>query len=65
MLIGFAHGCIVMYLLGVILHVSMLESTDPDEPNNPIKFALVWPIAALSVIYDNLLDLIRGREDNE
>jgi len=65
MLISFLYGCIAMYLLGSILHMHMLESNDPDEPNNHIKFALLWPLAAIAAIYDTLMDIIRGREDDE
>lgn len=65
MFIGFLYGCVTMYLLGGILHMSMLESTDPDQPNNHIKFSLMWPIAAVVAVYDTILDTIYGDDTDE
>ena len=43
----------------------MLESSDPDEPNNHIKFALMWPLAAVAAVYDTILDLFQQGGDKD
>lgn len=63
-MINFLWGSIVMYLLGIILHIDMLESTDEEEsPNAPIVFALMWPYIACAVIFYKVIGLDEGDKE--
>ena len=65
MLIGFLYGNLTMYFLGGMLHMHMLESSDPDQPNNHIKFALMWPLAAFAAIYETILESFQQGGDKD
>tara|TARA_R100000951_G_C2587543_1_gene163904 strand:+ start:340 stop:552 length:213 start_codon:yes stop_codon:yes gene_type:complete len=59
---GFFAGLFTLYVLGVPLLYHMVEPEDPEENNNgPIKFALLWPLIALEVIYR----IFVGERDND
>ena len=48
----FIGGAFSFYVLAIPLFVHMLEPEDPEEnASGPIKFAFMWPIVALEVIY--------------
>tara|TARA_Y100000389_G_scaffold166874_1_gene171799 strand:- start:4260 stop:4472 length:213 start_codon:yes stop_codon:yes gene_type:complete len=48
----FLGGAFTMYVLAAPLLYHMVEPEDPEEETSgPIKFALLWPLVALEVIY--------------
>jgi hypothetical protein len=62
----FFWGALIMYLLGIILHMDMLDSTDEEgDPNAPIRFALLWPYVALMVIFYKVVGLDDGEDENK
>ena len=56
----FFWGMLVMYFMGTLLIMDMVESTDEENPNAHVKFALLWPVSAVIAIWLQ----IRG-EDND
>ena len=49
---GFFAGMFATYVLALPLLYHMVEPEDPEENNSgPIKFAFLWPLIALEVIY--------------
>jgi hypothetical protein len=58
----FLIGSLSIYVLAVPLLYHMVEPEDPEENNSgPIKFALMWPLVALDVIYH----IIVGENNND
>jgi|TARA_R110002153_G_scaffold120520_2_gene265830 hypothetical protein len=58
----FIGGAFAVYVLAVPLIYHMLEPEDPEEDSSgPIKFALMWPVVALEVIYR----ICVGEKDND
>ena len=58
----FLAGAFTMYVLGLPLLYHMVEPEDPTENNSgPIKFAFLWPLIALEVIYR----IFVGEKDND
>jgi hypothetical protein len=58
-------GALIMYFLGIILHMDMLDSTDEEDPNAPIRFALMWPYVALLVIFYKVFGLDDGEDEEK
>ena len=59
---GFFAGVFAMYVLALPLLYHMVEPEDPEENNSgPIKFAFLWPLIALEVIYR----IFVGEKDND
>ena len=59
---GFFAGVFTMYVLGVFLLYHMVEPQDEEMPDSgPIKFAFLWPLIALEVIYR----IFVGWKDND
>ena len=58
----FLIGSLSIYVLAVPLLYHMVEPEDPEESNSgPIKFAFLWPLIALEVIYR----IFVGEKDND
>ena len=59
---GFFAGMFAMYVLALPLLYHMVEPEDPEEnTSGPIKFAFLWPLIALEVIYR----IFVGERDND
>lgn len=59
---GFFGGIFLMYVLGLPLLYHMVEPEDEEEDNRgPIKFAFMWPVVAMEIIYKILV----GEKDND
>lgn len=58
-MINFISGMIFMYVLAMPLMIYIAEPVDEEDHNAPYRFALMWPLAALEVIYR----MIRGDTD--
>ena len=59
---GFFAGMFAMYVLALPLLYHMVEPEDPEENSSgPIKFAFLWPLIALEVIYR----IFVGEKDND
>jgi hypothetical protein len=58
----FLIGALSIYILAIPLLYHMVEPEDPEESNSgPIKFAFLWPLIALEVIYR----IFVGEKDND
>ena len=58
----FLIGAFSIYVLAVPLLYHMVEPEDPEEnTSGPIKFAFLWPLIALEVIYR----IFVGEKDND
>ena len=58
----FLGGAFAAYVLALPLFYHMVEPEDPEESNSgPIKFAFLWPLIALEVIYR----IFVGEKDND
>ncbi len=59
---GFFAGVFSMYVLALPLVYHMVEPEDEEDDNRgQIKFAFMWPIVALEVVYRILV----GEKDND
>ena len=59
---GFFAGMFATYVLALPLLYHMVEPEDPEENRSgPIKFAFLWPLIALEVIYR----IFVGERDND
>jgi hypothetical protein len=59
---GFFAGMFATYVLALPLLYHMVEPEDPEENRSgPIKFAFLWPLIALEVIYR----IFVGEKDND
>jgi hypothetical protein len=59
---GFLGGIFLMYVLALPLLYHMVEPDDEEEDNRgPIKFAFMWPVVAMEVIYSILV----GEKDDD
>ena len=59
---GFFAGVFATYVLALPLLYHMVEPEDPEEnKSGPIKFAFLWPLIALEVIYR----IFVGEKDND
>ena len=59
------NGFIIAYLLAIPLLLFISETEDPD--NNPYaaeKFAILWPITAVEIIFKTLRGDFRDGEDD-
>jgi len=60
--IYFLSGAFTVYVLALPLFYHMVEPEDPEEDNSgPIKFAFMWPLIALEVIYR----IVVGENNND
>ena len=58
----FLGGAFAIYVLATPLLYHMVEPENPEEDNSgPIKFAFLWPLVALEVIYR----IIVGENNND
>lgn len=58
----FLGGAFTIYVLALPLFYHMVEPEDPEEDNSgPIKFAFMWPLVALEVIYR----IVVGENNND
>jgi hypothetical protein len=48
---NFFYGIAFMYLLAIPLMAYIAEPVDEEDHTAPWRFALMWPLAALEVIY--------------
>ena len=53
---------VLMYLLGVMLVLGLVEPVDDDHHNAPIKIALTWPTVSVMYIWAMLMDFYYGDE---
>lgn len=60
----FIYGILVMYGMGAILLLYLVDTADPDKPNSHIWFALTWPVIAVLAVIEDLVLGSRG-DDNE
>jgi len=59
---GFFGGVLLMYVLALPLLYYMVEPEDAEaDSNGPIKFAFMWPILAMEVLYKILV----GEKDDD
>lgn len=58
-MLNFINGMTIMYLLGIPLMFYISEPVDEEDHDAPYRFALMWPLVALEVIYR----IIRGDTD--
>jgi hypothetical protein len=59
---GFLGGIFLMYVLALPLLYHMVEPEDEEEDNRgPIKFAFMWPVVAMEIIYSILV----GEKDDD
>lgn len=55
-MINFLYGLAFMYLFAIPLLAYIAEPTDPEnDPNAGWRFAIMWPLAALEVLFRTLL----------
>ena len=50
-MINFFSGIIFMYVLAMPLMIYISEPLDEEDLGAPYRFAFMWPLAALEVIY--------------
>lgn len=50
-MINFFSGIIFMYVLAMPLMIYISEPLDEEDQGAPYRFAFMWPLAALEVIY--------------
>lgn len=58
-MLNFISGMVFMYILGMPLMLYIAEPVDEEDHTAPYRFALMWPLAALEVLYR----MIRGDTD--
>ena len=46
----------MMYLLGVMLVLGLVEPASEEHENAPIKLALTWPLAAVMFMWAMIMD---------
>lgn len=60
----FIYGMLIMYGMGAILLLYLVDTADPDKPNAHIWFALTWPVITVLTVLEDLVLGSRG-DDNE
>ena len=61
-MINFIQGMLVMYTLGFVLLYYITDPLDEEnDPNAPLRFAMLWPIAALECLYA----MLRGERNDD
>ncbi len=60
-MINFISGMIFMYVLAMPLMIYITEPMDEEDRNAPIRFALLWPLACIEVIYR----MLTGDKDDD
>lgn len=58
-MINFFYGVAFMYLLAIPLMAYIADPVDEEDHTAPWRFAFMWPLAALEVIYR----ILRGDTD--
>lgn len=53
---------VVMYLLGFMLVLGMVEPIDEEHEHAPLKLALTWPIVSVMYMWAILMDMYYGDE---
>lgn len=54
-MINFLYGVAFMYLLAIPLMAYIAEPVDEEDHTAPWRFAIMWPLAALEVIFRILI----------
>ena len=54
-MINFLYGIAFMYLLAIPLMAYIAEPVDEEDHTAPWRFAIMWPLAALEVIFRILI----------
>ena len=54
---------LVMYCLGIMLVLGLVEPIDDEHENAPVKLALTWPIVSVIYIWAILMDMFYDDED--
>jgi len=55
-MVNFLSGILFMYMLAIPLFMYISESHDPEnDPYAPWRFAIMWPLAALEVLFRMML----------
>ena len=60
-MINFLSGMVFMYVLAMPLMLYITEPMEEDDTNAPIRFALLWPLACIEILYR----MIRGEKDDD
>jgi hypothetical protein len=63
-MIHFFNGAAMMYMLAAILLLYITEASDEDNPNAPLKLAVMWPIITILTMLEHLWYLIVGDRDD-
>lgn len=51
---NFISGVVFMYVLAMPLFLHITEPADDEDTSAPMRFALLWPLACLEVLYRTL-----------
>jgi hypothetical protein len=60
-MINFFSGMVFMYVLAMPLMMYISEPIDEEDHNASLRFALLWPLACVEVLYK----MIRGDKDDD
>ena len=63
-MLEFFNGAATMYMLASILLLYITEASDEDNPNAPLKLAILWPIITILTMLEHLWSLIVGERDD-
>ena len=63
-MLEFFNGAATMYMLASILLLYITEAADEDNPNAPLKLAILWPIITILTMLEHLWSLIVGERDD-
>lgn len=63
-MVDFFNGAAMMYMLAAILLLYITEAADEDNPNAPLKLAMLWPIITVLTMLEHLWFLIVGERDD-
>lgn len=55
-MLNFISGMIFMYLLGIGFVVGITEPAEDGNPNAPLKLGMMWPWAALMLLFAMMMD---------
>ena len=54
-MVNFLYGVAFMYLLAIPLMAYIAEPVDEEDHTAPWRFAIMWPLAAMEVIFRILI----------